>query len=292
MSTVLQTDFPDMKLLCRGKVRDIYDLGDKLLIVSTDRISAFDVILPNGVPGKGRVLTELSEFWFGITKDIVPNHLITTKVREMPEECHRHKNVLEGRAMLVKKATPLPVECVVRGYITGSGLKDYKKNGKICGIALPEGLREADRFPEPIFTPSTKAEIGEHDESITFSKMETTIGADTAEKLKQYTMAIYKKAAEYALEKDIIIADTKLEFGVYDGGIILIDEVLTPDSSRFWYAKTYTPGQVQDSMDKQIVRNYLETLDWDKTPPAPELPENIVKEASRRYREIADALIR
>ncbi len=292
MSTVLQTDFPDMKLLGRGKVRDIYDLGDKLLIVSTDRISAFDVILPNGVPGKGRVLTELSEFWFGMTKDIVPNHLITTKVEEMPEECRRHKDVLEGRAMLVKKAAPLPVECVVRGYITGSGLKDYKKTGRICGIELPEGLREADRFPEPIFTPSTKAEIGEHDESITFSKMEATVGAGTAEKLKQYTMAIYKKAAEYALEKDIIIADTKLEFGVYDGGIILIDEVLTPDSSRFWYAKTYTPGQVQDSMDKQIVRNYLETLDWDKTPPAPKLPENIVKEASRRYREIADALIK
>lgn len=292
MGVVLQTGFSDMRLLGRGKVRDIYDLNDSLLIVSTDRISAFDVILPNGVPGKGQVLTELSEFWFHLTKDIVENHLITTKIDDMPEECRKHKDVLEGRSMLVKKAKPLPVECVVRGYITGSGLKDYKKTGKICGITLPVGLCEADKFEEPIFTPSTKAEIGTHDESITFSAMEEAVGKETAKKLKEYTLAIYKKAAEYALKKGIIIADTKFEFGIYGGNIILIDEVLTPDSSRFWYAKTYTPGKIQDSMDKQLVRNYLETLSWDKTPPAPELPENIVKETAKRYREIADALIK
>lgn len=292
MSAVLQTDFKDLKLLGRGKVRDIYDIDDKLLIVSTDRISAFDVILPNGVDTKGQILTELSEFWFNLTKDIVANHLITTNVDEMPEVCHKYKDTLQGRSMLVKKAKPLPVECVVRGYITGSGLKDYNKTGKICGIELPKGLKEADKFQEPLFTPSTKAEIGLHDESISFDKMIEIVGKDTAEKLKDYTLKIYKKAADYALSRGIIIADTKFEFGIYNNEIILIDEVLTPDSSRFWYAKTYEAGKVQDSMDKQIVRNYLETLDWDKTPPAPVLPDNIVDEAKRRYREIADALIK
>lgn len=292
MSAVLQTDFKDLKLLGRGKVRDIYDIDDKLLIVSTDRISAFDVILPNGVDTKGQILTELSEFWFNLTKDIVANHLITTNVDEMPEVCHKYKDTLQGRSMLVKKAKPLPVECVVRGYITGSGLKDYNKTGKICGIELPKGLKEADKFQEPLFTPSTKAEIGLHDESISFDKMIEIVGKDTAEKLKDYTLKIYKKAADYALSRGIIIADTKFEFGIYNDEIILIDEVLTPDSSRFWYAKTYEAGKVQDSMDKQIVRNYLETLDWDKTPPAPVLPDNIVDEAKRRYREIADALIK
>ncbi len=290
MSAVLQTEFSDLKLLGRGKVRDIYDLDDKLLIVSTDRISAFDVILPNGVDSKGQILTELSEFWFNLTKDIVPNHLITTNVDEMPEICHKYKSTLQGRSMLVKKATPFAVECVVRGYITGSGLKDYNKTGKICGIELPTGLKEADKLPEPIFTPSTKAEIGLHDESITFEKMIEIVGKEKAEILKDITLKIYKKAADYALTRGIIIADTKFEFGLYNDEIILIDEVLTPDSSRFWYAKTYTPGKVQDSMDKQIVRNYLETLDWDKTPPAPVLPDNIVDEARRRYREITDAL--
>ncbi len=292
MSAVLQTEFKDLKLLGRGKVRDIYDIDDKLLIVSSDRISAFDVILPNGVDTKGQILTELSEFWFNLTKDIVANHLITTNVDEMPEVCHKYKDTLQGRSMLVKKAKPLPVECVVRGYITGSGLKDYNKTGKICGIELPKGLKEADKFQEPLFTPSTKAEIGLHDESISFDKMIEIVGKDTAEKLKDYTLKIYKKAADYALSRGIIIADTKFEFGIYNDEIILIDEVLTPDSSRFWYAKTYEAGKVQDSMDKQIVRNYLETLDWDKTPPAPVLPDNIVDEAKRRYREIADALIK
>ncbi len=292
MNAVLQTDFKDLILLGRGKVRDIYDIDDKLLIVSTDRISAFDVILPNGVDTKGQILTELSEFWFNLTKDIVTNHLITTNVDEMPEVCHKYKDTLQGRSMLVKKAKPLPVECVVRGYITGSGLKDYNKTGKICDIELPKGLKEADKFPEPLFTPSTKAEIGLHDESISYEKMIEIVGKDTAETLKDYTLRIYQKAADYALSRGIIIADTKFEFGIYNDEIILIDEVLTPDSSRFWYAKTYEAGKVQDSMDKQIVRNYLETLDWDKTPPAPVLPDNIVDEAKRRYREIADALIK
>ena len=280
------------KKIVSGKVRDIYEVEDKLLIVSTDRISAFDVILPNGVPGKGQVLTELSEFWFGLTKDIVNNHLITTSVDEMPQVCRQYKDVLSGRTMLVKKASPMPVECVVRGYITGSGLKDYNKTGEICGIKLPQGLREADKFQEPIFTPSTKAEIGLHDESISFSKMIEIVGEETANKLKNYTVEIYKKAADYALQRGIIIADTKFEFGLYNDEIILIDEGLTPDSSRFWYAGSYVAGKVQDSMDKQIVRNYLETLDWDKNPPAPTLPDNIVTEASNRYREIADALIK
>lgn len=290
MSAVLQTEFNDLKLLGRGKVRDIYEIDDKLLIVSTDRISAFDVILPNGVDGKGQILTELSEFWFNLTKDIVSNHLITTNVDEMPEVCHKYKDILKGRSMLVKKAKPMPVECVVRGYITGSGLKDYNKTGKICGIELPKGLKEADKFSQPLFTPSTKAEIGLHDESISFDRMIELVGKDTAEKLKDYTLRIYEKAANYAFSRGIIIADTKFEFGLYNDEIILIDEVLTPDSSRFWYAKTYKAGQVQDSMDKQVVRNYLETLDWDKTPPAPVLPDNIVDEARRRYREITDAL--
>lgn len=292
MSAVLQTEFNDLKLLGRGKVRDIYEIDDKLLIVSTDRISAFDVILPNGVDGKGQILTELSEFWFNLTKDIVSNHLITTNVDEMPEVCHKYKDILKGRSMLVKKAKPMPVECVVRGYITGSGLKDYNKTGKICGIELPKGLKEADKFSQPLFTPSTKAEIGLHDESISFDRMIELVGKDTAEKLKDYTLRIYEKAANYAFSRGIIIADTKFEFGLYNDEIILIDEVLTPDSSRFWYAKSYKAGQVQDSMDKQVVRNYLETLDWDKTPPAPVLPDNIVDEARRRYREITDAIIK
>lgn len=292
MSAVLQTEFNDLKLLGRGKVRDIYEIDDKLLIVSTDRISAFDVILPNGVDGKGQILTELSEFWFNLTKDIVSNHLITTNVDEMPEVCHKYKDILKGRSMLVKKAKPMPVECVVRGYITGSGLKDYNKTGKICGIELPKGLKEADKFSQPLFTPSTKAEIGLHDESISFDRMIELVGKDTAEKLKDYTLRIYEKAANYAFSRGIIIADTKFEFGLYNDEIILIDEVLTPDSSRFWYEKSYKAGQVQDSMDKQVVRNYLETLDWDKTPPAPVLPDNIVDEARRRYREITDAIIK
>lgn len=291
MNPILTTDFKDMTLLGRGKVRDIYDLGDKLLIISTDRLSAFDVVMPNGINDKGAVLTELSAFWFNQTKHIIKNHMITVNVDEMPEVCLKHKDILHGRSMLVYKAKPIMAECVIRGYITGSGLKEYNKTGKICGIELPKGLKESDKLDHPLFTPSTKAEVG-HDESIDYQSLEKTVGADVAKKLKDYTTKIYNFAAEYALKKGIIIADTKLEFGTLNGEIILIDEAITPDSSRFWYADKYKPGQTQDSMDKQVVRNYLETLDWDKTPPAPVLPDNIVKEARKRYREIADRLIK
>ncbi len=290
MSIVLKTDFPNLKLVGRGKVRDIYDLGEHLLIISTDRISAFDVILPNGIEGKGQVLTELSEFWFSKTSHIVENHLITTKVDEMPSECHQYKDILAGRSMLVKKAKPFPVECVVRGYITGSGLKDYNKTGMVSGIKLPAGLVESDKLEQPIFTPSTKAEEG-HDEAISFEQMCETIGEAQAIELRDYTLAIYNEAYNIAYSKGIILADTKLEFGMYNGKAILIDEVITPDSSRFWFAKTYEAGKVQDSMDKQVVRNYLETLDWDKNPPAPELPNDVSGKAASRYREIADMLI-
>ncbi len=289
MNIVMKTEFPDLKLAGRGKVRDIYDLGDKLLIVSTDRLSAFDVILPEGIERKGKVLTELSKFWFDKTSHIIKNHLITTKIEEMPTEVQKYKDILEGRSMLVKKAKPLLAECVVRGYITGSGMKDYLKTGAVCGIKLPEGLKEADKLPSPIFTPSTKADAG-HDESISFEKMCEITDKEYAEKMREYTIKIYTFASELALTKGIIIADTKLEFGLYDGEVILIDEVLTPDSSRFWFADKYKPGQVQDSMDKQIVRNYLETLDWNKQAPGPVLPENISKETSKRYREIAELL--
>ena len=289
MNIVMQTEFPDLKLIGRGKVRDIYDLDDKLLIVSTDRLSAFDVILPEGIEGKGKVLTALSKFWFDKTSHIIDNHLITTDVSKMPEVCQKYKDVLEGRSMLVKKAKPLLAECVVRGYITGSGMKDYLKTGAVCGIKLPAGLKEADKLPEPIFTPSTKADVG-HDESISFEKMCEIVGSDYAKQMRDYTIAIYKFASELSLKKGIIIADTKLEFGLYDGKIILIDEVLTPDSSRFWFADKYAPGKVQDSMDKQIVRNYLETLDWNKQAPGPVLPKNISDETSKRYKEIAELL--
>lgn len=289
MNIVMQTEFPDLKLIGRGKVRDIYDLDDKLLIVSTDRLSAFDVILPEGIEGKGKVLTALSKFWFDKTSHIIDNHLITTDVSKMPEVCQKYKDVLEGRSMLVKKAKPLLAECVVRGYITGSGMKDYLKTGAVCGIKLPAGLKEADKLPEPIFTPSTKADVG-HDESISFEKMCEIVGSDYAKQMRDYTIAIYKFASELSLKKGIIIADTKLEFGLYDGKVILIDEVLTPDSSRFWFADKYTPGKVQDSMDKQIVRNYLETLDWNKQAPGPVLPKNISDETSKRYKEIAELL--
>lgn len=291
MEPILSTDFHDLKLLGRGKVRDIYDLNDKLLIVSTDRLSAFDVVLPNGINDKGSVLTELSSFWFEKTKNIIKNHMITTDVDKMPDECQKYKNILQGRSMLVHKAKPVMAECVIRGYITGSGLKEYNQTGKICGIDLPKGLKESDKLPEPLFTPSTKADVG-HDESITYAQLENSVGKDTAKKLKDYTTQIYKLASDYALTKGIIIADTKLEFGTLNGEIILIDEAITPDSSRFWYADKYKPGVVQDSMDKQVVRNYLETLDWDKSYPGPTLPANIVAEARRRYCEIADKLIK
>lgn len=268
MDAVIRTDFEDMKLLGRGKVRDIYDFDDKMLIVTTDRLSAFDVILPNGVPGKGKILTEIALFWFEKTKHLVENHIITADIDEMPEVCRKYRDILEGRSMLVKKCVPFPVECVARGYITGSGWKDYKATGSVCGIKLPAGLRDSDRMPETLFTPATKAEVGDHDENISFEQMCGIIGDEKANKLKDLTIKIYETARDIALEKGIIIADTKFEFGELDGRIVLIDEILTPDSSRFWFKEKYEPGKAQQSMDKQVVRNYLETLDWNKTAPS------------------------
>jgi len=282
---IIQTDFKDLKLLNRGKVRDLYDLGDQLLMIATDRISAFDVILPNGIPNKGTILTQLSAFWFSQLSDIVPNHLVSTRVEEFPAVCAKYKDILQGRSMLIKKTIPLPVECVVRGYLSGSGWKDYQKSGAVCGIALPAGLVESSALDEPIFTPSTKADLGMHDENIDFTAAKKLVGKETAEKLSELTIAIYKKACSIAESRGIIIADTKFEFGTLNSEIILIDEVLTPDSSRFWPKDSYAPGRAQDSFDKQFVRDYLLSLDWDQKPPAPTLPENIIQKTSERYIE-------
>ena len=282
---ILQTDFKDLKLLNRGKVRDLYDLGDQLLMIATDRISAFDVILPNGIPHKGKILTQLSEFWFSQVSDIVPNHLLSTRVEEFPEVCVKYKDILQGRSMLIKKTNPLPVECVVRGYLSGSGWKDYQKSGAVCGISLPAGLVESSSLGEPIFTPSTKAEIGSHDENIDFSTAKKLVGEKVADRLKELTIAVYKKARSIAESRGIIIADTKFEFGILNGEIILIDEVLTPDSSRFWPKDSYAPGRVQNSFDKQFVRDYLLSLVWNQKPPALTLPEDIIQRTSERYIE-------
>jgi phosphoribosylaminoimidazole-succinocarboxamide synthase len=286
MSTlVLQTDFPGLKLMARGKVRDIYDLGETLLLVTSDRISAFDVIMNEPIPDKGFVLTQISAFWFRQMEDIVPNHIISIDVADYPVECQPYADILKGRSMLVKKATPLPVECIVRGYVSGSGWKDYKATGEISGITLPVGLKESDRLPEPIFTPSTKADLGEHDETISFDKMVAICGRDLAEKARDYTLKIYTRARDLAAAKGIIIADTKFEFGVYNGELIIIDECMTPDSSRFWLKEAYQPGGAQPSFDKQFLRDYLETLDWGKCVPAPELPQEILNKTADKYRE-------
>ena len=279
---LLSTDFKGLKLFRRGKVRDVYDLGDKLLIVSTDRISCFDVVLPCGIPDKGRVLTALSCFWFDFTKDIIPNHFITADVEDYPPELRAYKKILAGRSMLVKKTKPLPVECVVRGYLSGSGWKEYQRKQSVCGIKLPAGLVESSKLPEVIFTPSTKADVG-HDMNVEQGYVERLAGKDTADRLAKVSTAIYKSASDCALKKGIIIADTKFEFGMYAGMMILIDEVLTPDSSRFWPADKYKPGRSQPSFDKQFVRDYLEGLDWDKTPPAPKLPEEIILKTRQKY---------
>ncbi len=282
---VLKTDFPDLKLVARGKVRDIYDLGETLLIVTTDRISAFDVIMNEGIPDKGYVLTQISAFWFRQMEDIIPNHIISTEVKDFPAQCQKYAAELEGRSMLVKKAKPLPAECIVRGYISGSGWKDYKATGAICGIKLPAGLVESDKLEEPIFTPSSKAEIGTHDENITFDQMAELVGKDLAEKVRDVTIAIYKRARDIADAKGIIIADTKFEYGIYNGELIIIDECMTPDSSRFWAKDSYKPGGAQPSFDKQFLRDYLETLDWNKTAPAPPLPAEIVQKTGEKYME-------
>jgi len=286
---ILKTEIPDIGTLRRGKVRDIYDLGDYLLLVVTDRISAFDVILPNGIPGKGKVLTQISIYWFNQMGDIIKNHIVATKVRDFPEKLHKYTDILEGRSMLVKKAKPVPVECVIRGYLSGSGWKEYGEKRTVCGIKLPEGLLESSKLNEPIFTPSTKAEEG-HDINISFEEVKGIVGEDMAERLREISIKIYLKAGGMAEKKGIIIADTKFEFGIYNGELILIDELLTPDSSRFWSVKDYTPGKSQDSYDKQIVRDYLLTLDWDKTYPAPVLPDDIVQKTALRYKEILEIL--
>ncbi len=285
MKTITQTNFPDLKKVSQGKVRDIYDLGEHLLIVATDRISAFDVVLPNAIPHKGYVLTQISKFWFQKMASLMPNHLISVDVADFPAPCHKYQEELEGRSMLVKKAKPLPVECIVRGYLTGSGLKDYQKTGKVCGIELPKGLVESSRLESPIFTPSTKAEIGDHDENISFDRMSEILGAEKAEKVKRLSLSIYTAARKVGEEKGIIIADTKFEMGDFENGLILIDEVLTPDSSRFWPLAGYQAGKSQPSFDKQFVRDYLNTLDWNKQAPGPELPKEVVEKTSQKYLE-------
>ena len=310
---ILSTDLQDIPFFKRGKVRDIYKIGDDLLIVASDRISAFDVVMPNGIPDKGKILTALSNFWFDFAKDLIKNHIINTDFDFMvsrAEKLKNHEKQLKGRSVLVKKTTPLPVECVVRGYLAGSGWKEYKKTGGISGIKLPEGLRQADKLPEPIFTPATKAVSG-HDENITQNQAKDAAGEDVFNLIMEKSLSVYKKASDYALSKGIIIADTKFEFGKADtviarklvpegdeatkqshNEIILIDEILTPDSSRFWPKDTYSPGKSQPSFDKQFVRDYLETLDWDKNPPGPELPEDIVNKTQQKYYQALSMLTR
>jgi phosphoribosylaminoimidazole-succinocarboxamide synthase len=290
-NVISTTEFKSLTLKGRGKVRDIYDLGDRLLIVATDRISAFDVVMPNPIPDKGKVLTQLSKFWFDLTKDIIPNHVISTEVGDFPKECQPYKESLKGRAMLVVKTEPLPVECVVRGYLSGSGWEEYKETGEVCGIKLPKGLLESSKLEEPIFTPATKAEVGLHDENITFEKVETILGKDLARQLKSFSLAIYEKARDFAEQRGIIIADTKMEFGSKDGKLLLIDELLTPDSSRFWPQSGYRPGGSQKSFDKQFLRDFLLSLKWDKSPPAPELPKEIIQKTREKYLEAYERLV-
>ncbi len=282
---VFQTNIKEVPLLNRGKVRDIYDLGDSLLIVATDRISAFDVVLPTPIPDKGKVLTLMTLFWLDYLKDIIPNHLITADVKKYPDVLKPYEEVLKDRSMVVKKAEVFPVECIVRGYITGSAMKEYKKTGTVCGIRLPEGLKEADKLPEPIFTPSTKAEKGQHDINISFEEMSKIVGREVAEFLKKVSIALYKKASSYAEERGIIIADTKFEFGIIDGKIILVDEVLTPDSSRFWPMESYSPGKPQKSFDKQFIRDWLKSTGWKEPAPPPEIPSDIVEKTRKKYLE-------
>ncbi len=287
---MLQSDFPGLKLLHRGKVRDIYEVEDHLLLVATDRISAFDVVMAEPIPDKGKVLTAMSLFWFDYLGDIVANHLVTADPDQYPAACKPYREQLAGRSMLVKKAEPLPVECIVRGYLAGSFWKAYQRSTTVCGFELPAGMRESDPFPEPLFTPSTKAEIGEHDENISRSRMEEIVGKETADRLADIAERLYTKARDYARERGIIIADTKFEFGWHQGELILIDEVLTPDSSRFWPQAEYEPGRSQPSFDKQFLRDYLSSLDWDKTPPPPPLPADIVERTRARYIEALERL--
>ncbi len=283
MQTLTQTDLAGLPLLARGKVRDLYAVGESLLLIATDRISAFDHVLATGIPGKGRILTQLSLFWFQLLRDVVPNHLISTDVAKFPEELRPYGAQLRGRSMLVKRAQMFPVECVVRGYLSGSGWKDYQATGAVCGISLPAGLRESDKLPQPLFTPASKSLGGEHDENISFADMTARVGRNAADKLQALSLAIYDRAATYAAERGVILADTKFEFGMTADGIVLADEVLTPDSSRYWPADQYAPGGPQLSFDKQFVRDYLEQIHWNKQAPAPALPEDVVQKTQRKY---------
>jgi phosphoribosylaminoimidazole-succinocarboxamide synthase len=289
--TIYETDFPELTLFKRGKVRDVYEVDNKLLIVATDRVSAFDVIMVDPIPGKGRILTEISTAWFRAMEEVVPNHVISTRVEDYPPPCGEYAAELEGRSMLVQHADPVPIECVARGYLAGSGWNEYQENGKICGIKLPAGLVESSKLSEPIFTPATKEEVGDHDINITFEEMVKRIGKDLSEQLREITLTIYERARRMAEAKGIIIADTKLEFGLLDGEVILIDEILTPDSSRFWPADEYKPGRPQHAFDKQFLRDYLLTLDWDKSPPPPPLPADIVAKTRERYEEALRRLV-
>ena len=295
MSTVItRTDCPKLDLLHRGKVRDMYAIPghvDKLLMVATDRISAYDVVMDDPIPGKGQVLANISLFWFDLLADIVPNHLLTAQVDEYPEICRQYRDQLEGRSMLVRKTEVQPIECIVRGYLSGSFWAAYQHDTTVCGFVLPEGLKESDKLPQPIFTPSTKAEQGLHDENISFAKMKEIVGPEMAEKMADISLRLYKKAADYALSKGIIIADTKFELGMTGGKLILIDEVLTPDSSRFWPVDTYSPGRGQPSFDKQFLRDYLSSLDWNKQPPPPPLPSEILEKTRARYLEAEQRLL-
>jgi len=285
MTTLLKTDLGSTPLIGRGKVRDLYAVGDALLMVATDRISAFDHVLGSGIPGKGKILTQISLFWFDLLRDLVPNHLIATSVKDFPEPLHQYSDQLEGRSMLVKRAQMFPVECVARGYIAGSGWKEYKGNGTVCGIKLPDGLQDGSRLPEPLFTPSTKSQDGTHDENISYGAVEKTVGADDAKKLRDLTLAIYHKAGKHAESRGLILADTKFEFGKVGDTIVLADEVLTPDSSRFWEASQWKPGGAQPSFDKQFVRDYLESIHWNKQEPAPALPDDVVQRTLDKYLE-------
>jgi phosphoribosylaminoimidazole-succinocarboxamide synthase len=283
LQTLTQTDLPGLPLLARGKVRDLYSVGEHLLLIATDRISAFDHVLATGIPGKGKILTQLSLFWFQLLRDVVPNHLITADISQYPEALRPYSSQLEGRSMLVKRAQMFPVECVVRGYLSGSGWKDYKATGAVCGIPLPAGMQESAKLPQPLFTPASKSLGGEHDENISFHEMVARIGEPAATKLQGLSLDIYNRAAAYAAERGVILADTKFEFGVTPGGIVLADEVLTPDSSRYWPADQYKPGGPQPSFDKQFVRDYLEQIQWNKQAPAPALPDDIVAKTQRKY---------
>ena len=288
---VLKTTIDGLPAPRRGKVRDIYETDDYLLIVATDRVSAFDVVLPDGIPGKGQVLTQVSGFWFGQLADLIPHHLISLEVADFPAACQPYRDQLAGRSMLVEKAEPLPVECIVRGYLAGSGWKEYGQTQSVCNIRLPAGLRESEELPEPIFTPSTKAPEGEHDENIAFDAVERLIGTSLAEQVRDISLALYRRALALAKTKGFLLADTKFEFGLKDDQLLLIDEVFTPDSSRFWRADIYQPGTAQDSYDKQIIRDYLLSINWDKKPPAPHLPAKIIERAAARYQEISARLM-